>query len=235
MRYELLLNGFPGRTGRGFLGWSTAIFVDADEGPMLIDTGGGGDRGLLLHRLREHGVAPDAVRTVVLSHLHFDHIANAECFPCADIIVHEDELAYVERHGAHDLAVPMFLVRGLLGCDRLKSVSGEPTLSKGISLIQTPGHTGGHCSVVLRMPRSVVVLAQDAIKHRGECLLGHPAEAFSIDAATKSIERIVSIADLIVPGHDSAFRIDKGKVEPLTSASEVLTVTLNNRTFLLEP
>ena len=235
MRYELLLNGFPGRSGRGFLGWSTAIFVEGDRGPMLIDTGGGGDRGLLLHRLQENGIAPDAVRTVILSHLHFDHVANVECFPRAEIIVHEDELAYVEQHGAHDLAVPMFLVRGLLACGRLKSVSGEPMLSEGISLIRTPGHTGGHCSVVLEMPRDVVVLAQDAIKHRGECLLGRPTEAFSLEAATRSIERIVSIADVIVPGHDSLFRIDKGKVEPLKPASEVLTVTLSNRTFLLEP
>jgi N-acyl homoserine lactone hydrolase len=71
------------------------------------------------------------------------------------------------------------------------------------------------------MPRDVVVLAQDAIKHRGECLLGRPAEAFSLEAATRSIERIVSIADVIVPGHDSLFRIDKGKVEPLKPVSEI--------------
>jgi glyoxylase-like metal-dependent hydrolase (beta-lactamase superfamily II) len=157
MRYELLLDGFPGRTGRGFLGWSTAVFVDGDAGPMLIDTGGGGDRGLLLYRLQEHGVAPDAVRTVVLSHLHFDHVANVECFPCAEIIVHEDELAYVERHGAHDLAVPMFLVRGLLACGRLKERIGRANAIEGYSLIQTPGHTGGHCSVVLEMPQGVIV------------------------------------------------------------------------------
>lgn len=235
MRYDILLNGFPGRTERGFLGWSTAVLIVGEGGPILLDTGGGGDRKLLLHRLRERGIAPEDVRTVVLSHLHFDHIANAECFPCAEFLVHEDELNYVERHGTQDPAVPMFLIQGLMGCGRLKPQSGEPALQEGVSLIQTPGHTGGHCSLVLDTPGGVIVLAQDAIKHRGEYLAGRPTEAFSLDLAARSIERIIPIADIIVPGHDCAFRIDDGEIKPLTRVSEVLTMAPSNRTFLLEP
>jgi N-acyl homoserine lactone hydrolase len=235
VRYEVLLNGFPGRTERGFLGWSTAILILGEGSPILFDTGGGGDRRLLLHRLRECGLAPDDIRTVVLSHLHFDHVGNAECFPHAEIVVHENELSYVEQHGTLDPAVPMFLVWGLRGCGRLKSISGEPSLSRGVSLIQTPGHTGGHCSIVLETPQDVVVLAQDAIKHRGECLVGRPAEAFAMEAAIASIDRIVSTANVIVPGHDCPLRLNKGTIEPLTRISETLIVTLTNRAFMIEP
>jgi N-acyl homoserine lactone hydrolase len=202
---------------------------------MLFDTGGSGDRPTLLQRLGERGLSPESVRTIMLSHLHFDHVANVECFPNAEILVHEDELAYARRYGRDDLAIPMFQVQGLLSCGRLKSVSGEPEISKGISLIRTPGHTGGHCSLVLETDHGPIVLAQDAVKHRGEILAGCPGEAFSIADATKSIQRILSIASIVVPGHDCALRLVNGRPEPLAAVRETLTVTLTNRSIQLEP
>ncbi len=233
--YETLLQGFPGRTSRGFLGWSTVVLLSGDGGPMLFDTGGSGDRPTLLQRLRERGLFPESVRTIVLSHLHFDHVANIECFPNAEILVHEDELAYARQHGAKDPAIPMFQVQGLLSSGRLRSVSGEPEISNGLSLIRTPGHTGGHCSLVLESDQGLVVLAQDAVKHRGEILAGRPGEAFSMADATKSIQRILSIASIVVPGHDCPLRLVNGRPEPLAPVRETLTVTLTNRTFQLEP
>jgi glyoxylase-like metal-dependent hydrolase (beta-lactamase superfamily II) len=202
---------------------------------MLFDTGGSGDRPTLLQRLHERGLSPESVRTIVLSHLHFDHVANVECFPEAEILVHEDELAYARQHGGQDPAVPMFQVQGLLSCGRLKSVSGEPAISNGISLIRTPGHTGGHCSLVLESDGGLIVLAQDAVKHRGEVLAGRPTEAFSMADATRSMQRILSIASIVVPGHDCALRLVNGRPEPLAVVRETLTVTLTNRSFQLEP
>ncbi|GAA4164560.1 hypothetical protein GCM10023069_17980 [Shinella granuli] len=46
------------------------------------------------------------------------------------------------------------------------------------------------------------MLAQDALKHRGEVTAVTLTGAFDAEAARKSIDRILAMADIIVPGHD---------------------------------
>lgn len=234
MRYDVLIEGFPGRTRRGFLGWSSTILLDTDDGYALFDTGSHGDRPALMAGLHERGIASSEIRTVVLSHLHFDHVANVECFPEAEVILHEEELAYFQSHRTRDPALPIFCVEGILRRPRLTLASGELEVLPGIRMIRTPGHTGGHCSLVLSADHQRVVLAQDAIKHREEARTLQPAGAVSDREARASIRRILSIADVVVPGHDAPFRVENGKVGAVGTLREEITVTLDGRTIALE-
>ncbi|NLS08024.1 MBL fold metallo-hydrolase [Rhizobium sp. P32RR-XVIII] len=104
--YDILMSGFPGRSGRGFLGWSTIVLLHTPEGCALFDTGSAGDRPGPINALAARNIPLSAIRTVILSHLHFDHIGNAECFRNADFLLHENEFAYFENHGTSDAAVP---------------------------------------------------------------------------------------------------------------------------------
>src|SRR6185503_8818260 len=73
-------------------------------GWTLIDTGCGPtmgpELGQLPRRLREIGVAPEAIETVLLTHIHPDHAmglvdaAGAAIFPNAELIVHEIEAEF---------------------------------------------------------------------------------------------------------------------------------------------
>jgi N-acyl homoserine lactone hydrolase len=232
--YDILVPGFPGRSSRGFLGWSTIALIATEAGPVLFDTGGAGDRQALLAALARRGIEPAGVAAVVLSHLHFDHVANVECFPGAEVVVHADELSYFEQQGAADPAMPLYLVAGLRAHARLKVVTGEPELARGVTLIRTPGHTAGHCSLVLATGRERVVLAQDAIKVRSEIVAGGPAAAFSLPDARASVARILSLADLVVPGHDCPLRIGPDGPEPLAPIAEAVTLTTDGRVIPLE-
>lgn len=232
--YDILVPGFPGRCSRGFLGWSTIALIMTETGPMLFDTGGPGDRQTLLTALTQRGIEPADIKAVILSHLHFDHVANVECFPTAEVIIHADELSYFEREGAADLALPRYLVAGLRSYARVTTVAGEPELARGVTLIRTPGHTAGHCSLALFAGGLTVVLAQDAIKTRNEIVAGGPATAFSLPDARASVARILSIADVVVPGHDCSLRMQSGSPEPLMSLTETVTLTTDGRVISLE-
>lgn len=232
--YEILLNGFPGRSSRGFLGWSTVVLLKSSEGYSLFDTGAHGDRAGILAGLAERGIVREDIRHIVLSHLHFDHVANAECFPNAEIILHETEYAYGERYKADDAALSLHQVEAVFRSPRLTLISGEIDVLPGIRMIKTPGHTGGHVSLSMMVDGKRVILAQDAIKHRLEVETGISAGAFDAGAAGASIRRIASLADVVVPGHDGPFRLKDGKVVEHTSSMVEIRLTTGDRVTRLK-
>lgn len=232
--YEILLPGFPGYSSRGFLGWSTVLLLQTPDGPALFDTGAAGDRPALLAALAARGIAPSDIRTVVLSHLHFDHVANVECFPAAEVVIHQDELAHFHDRMGKDPALPVHQIRGMLADCRLQLINGELEVLPGCTMIRTPGHTAGHCSLVLERDGQTHVLAQDALKHRGEAETGEATGAFMPAEAARSIARILALGDVVVPGHDAPLRLSGGRVTPLERPRASIGLTLDDRVFPLE-
>jgi glyoxylase-like metal-dependent hydrolase (beta-lactamase superfamily II) len=234
MHYEIIRSGFPGSSSRGFLGWSTIVLLHTERGPVLFDTGAAGDRPSLLAALRERGIVCDDVVAVVLSHLHFDHVGNVECFPRAELVLHQAELAYFRENRGRDPALPVFLVEGMLANCELTLVHDEIALFRDVQLIHTPGHTAGHCSLLLQAGDVRVALAQDAIKHRGEAKAGRPTQAFDLDSAALSIARLLRSADIIIPGHDAELSVADGEITATGSPREEIGVALNGRTIGIE-
>lgn len=232
--YKVLMPGFPGRSSRGFLGWSSVVLLEAGGEHVLFDCGPTGARQHLLETLRGEGLTPDRIDRVVLSHLHFDHIGNLECFPDAEIVLHASELDYFRAHGRHDPAMAVYQVEGLLQRANMVVVEEEPELLPGVRMIRTPGHTGGHCSLLLTAGARRVVLAQDAVKHRGELAGGAVAGAFSLSDAAASIARIRKLADLVVPGHDAPLSLQDGRVGVEGTTAVELTVTWSGKSIVWE-
>ncbi|MHB0871553.1 MAG: hypothetical protein ACYC66_16615 [Chloroflexota bacterium] len=60
------------------------------------------------------------------------------------------------------LAVPTHLMQHLADHPRLRTLEGNTELLPGVAMIDTPGHTPGHMSMVVTTEQGKVVLAQDA-------------------------------------------------------------------------
>ena len=58
------------------------FYLKADGSRILIDTGAP-NPALLSNVLRQAGIGPREIDTIILTHLHFDHCANSELFPRA--------------------------------------------------------------------------------------------------------------------------------------------------------
>jgi N-acyl homoserine lactone hydrolase len=231
--YEVLIHGFPGKTPRGFLGWSTTVLLHTAGGPVLFDTGASGDRPGLLAALEQRGIAPNDIGTIVLSHLHFDHIANVECFPNAELVLHQTELSYYYDRKARDLALPIFQIEGMLARSKLQLIHGELELFPGVQLLRTPGHTEGHIALALQRDGQTHVLAQDAVKHRIDAQTGRTSGAHDSVAAAASIARIMAMADIIVPGHDIALQITSAGVTPTGPLQTEIASTIDDAVFRL--
>lgn len=108
--------------------------------------------------IRKTGVAADEIRYVILSHLHYDHAGCLGYFPNAHYVVQRKELhfAYVpDRYMKNgyvrkdfDKDLDWFFLEGWN--DNPFDLFGDGT----VKIIFTPGHTPGHQSVMINMPKS---------------------------------------------------------------------------------
>ncbi|WP_038056658.1 MBL fold metallo-hydrolase [Thermus amyloliquefaciens] len=195
-----LWTGFPGRTHRGYLGASSAYAILASK-VVLYDTLGFGEREGLYDRLNDLGIPPERVEVVVVSHLHFDHAANVDLFPWAEVILHPREWAHAERVARNPLEDPacLYPLLPLLERLHLKEVATEEEIMPGLRLLHLPGHTPGLLGLEVE---GMGVLVSDAVKSRFD-LEGPPAPpCWNPKLALESRARIREYPR-IFPGHDT--------------------------------
>lgn len=110
------------------------------------------------HYLQRLGLTHKDVDLVVLGHLHFDHAGGLCDLPGCDIHVHREELAAAQTK----------LDDGVFQDEIANSAhwyiqNGEYEVSKGVHTITTPGHTAGHLSMFIELPKGKpVILCGDA-------------------------------------------------------------------------
>jgi len=160
-------------------------------------------------QLRKLGVAPETVRHVVQTHLHIDHTGALGHFPEATVIVHAQELdaaRAAEPPHAQGYVREDFERAGLAW----REVEGELDLfgDGAIRLLQTPGHSAGHMSLLLNLDETgPVLLTADAVDNLAQWDGRRAPRALcSREQARRSLERLRGLAGetgaLVVFGHD---------------------------------
>jgi len=207
---DLLFQGFPGWSPTyGRLGWPSLTLITAKDKRVLFDTGHTGMLKSLVEKLSERRIDREGIDMLVLSHTHWDHVLGYHLFPNAEIVIGRKELEWaLERKLDEVLSIPPNLPRQLAAYPKLKMIDGDTELLPGLTMIETPGHTPGHMSLVAETAKGKIVLAQDAVKYRSEFLTGKADQSIDGDASAASIERVASLADIVVPGHDRPFRVE---------------------------
>jgi N-acyl homoserine lactone hydrolase len=166
---------------------SSVTLVICGDRKIIIDTSTPDKREEILSGLEARGISPQEVDTVVLTHLHGDHTSNNDLFPNAEFLAHVDELP----------------PRGI------EPILEDQEICDGVRLVHTPGHTRGSMSVVVEADRTYVV-AGDALPTRDNYLKWVPPGLnYFPELALKSMAKIVEWGEVIVPGHDAAFEVDR--------------------------
>lgn len=155
--------------------------------------------------LAELGWRPNDVDVVVNSHLHYDHsennprLSNARFY----VLLREWEFArdpietqrwlYAHNWEAGAVEVMNYF---LIAQDLYE-------VAPGIKTIETPGHSAGHQSVLVRTAEGILCIAGDAA-----CLMESfvtrtpPGGLWSVEQALASIEKIRHYSDVVLLNHD---------------------------------
>jgi N-acyl homoserine lactone hydrolase len=104
------------------------------------------------------GLTPKDIDVVFLGHLHFDHAGGLCDLPGCEVHIQADELA-AGRSGLDDGVFP----DEIAGADRWRLHTGEYPVVTGVQAIASPGHTAGHMSLFIELPKGrPVILCGDA-------------------------------------------------------------------------
>jgi N-acyl homoserine lactone hydrolase len=166
-------------------------------------------RDVLLDALRTRALTPSDIDAVVLTHLHFDHCENLALFPDASVVLHEQEIRECEDHPTRDRYVADFW-RELVGSARVELMTGPSmALGAGVEARHLPGHRHGLITVCAETAGGLAVCSSDAARNARELLERRSVVSDSdmIDASRRSIEEILEMADLVLPGHDRPMAI----------------------------
>jgi N-acyl homoserine lactone hydrolase len=129
----------------------------------------------LASQLKELGVAPSAIRYIGISHTHPDHIGNIEIFPRTTVLIEKAEYEFYfgtgkpggPRPPAEALTVPPRDPTPTFSKDHPVHLIDEDLDVFGdgsVMIFYTPGHTPGHSSLLVHLPKTGwVLLSGDAV------------------------------------------------------------------------
>ncbi len=161
----------------------TVVLVRSPEATVVVDPGMVEDRRVILTALARHHVNSTDVTHVFVSHHHPDHTVNIALFPNAKV---------VDYQGVYE--------------NDVWSDHGDPyPLAPGITVIRTPGHTYEDASLVVETAEGTVVLTHLWWDERMEPRVDPIAEAPELINVSR--EKVLAIADWIIPGHGKKFPV----------------------------
>jgi glyoxylase-like metal-dependent hydrolase (beta-lactamase superfamily II) len=189
---------------------------------IVVDTGF--SKAVSLRRKRNHIRCPSAglqllgcnaaaVKDVVITHLHYDHVGNFDLFPAATFHLQDREMHYATgRHMAKPVFSGAFDVEDVVGmvrrayAGRVHFHDGDAELAPGISLHHIGGHTMGLQVVRVATRRGWLVLASDASHFYANMEQARPFPiVYSVADMVEGYARLRALADSpahIIPGHD---------------------------------
>jgi glyoxylase-like metal-dependent hydrolase (beta-lactamase superfamily II) len=166
------------------------IYVLTDK-KLVIDAGDRQYRDEFIRGFKEI-IDPAEIKTVLLTHLHYDHTGNVDLFPNATFYAHREEIKLYE----HDPFQAIFSKDLIKAYDiELRPLGDE---IQGLKVIHTPGHTKGSASFLF----GKILFSGDTLFFRG--ITGRTDLPTS---APEKIESSVSILEetgfeILCPGHD---------------------------------
>ncbi len=210
--WDLYRRSFPGSFTEDGTRWRFhvhAFLVRTPASLILVDTGVGppgtpwpkwaGDAcGRLPAELAEAGVAADEVDTVVLTHVHDDHLGGfiradgAIAFAKARHLMRRADFDVLHEDREDEVYLEA-VVRPLQASGQLEFVDDGHTVVDGVTLLATPGHTPGHQSVLIASGGETALVAGDVLNHPGQVADRFPSGSdHDPDRAAETRERILS-------------------------------------------
>ena len=165
----------------------------------------------LVESLREIGIEPADIRYFAMSHSHGDHAGNANLFGSSLLLMQGVEYAAVfgpEPQKYNFVAANFEKLRSA----QVEKLNGDyDVFGDGSVLIKaTPGHTPGHQSLLVRLPKRGPVLLTGDLVHLVYSWENNVVPAFNYDqaASRRSIEAMKAFAKQVGAqvwvGHDKA-------------------------------
>jgi glyoxylase-like metal-dependent hydrolase (beta-lactamase superfamily II) len=151
--------------------------VEDGERRILIDAGAAGSigqTGQLPQALATHGVRPEQIDAIIVTHMHQDHmgglvLGGKNNYPDAELYIDRRDVKHwtdpAKRSGAPDYLQTSFQMAEEIVrlYPKLQAIDGEREISPGVSIVDLTGHTPGHIGVRIEDAGKSLIMVSDMI------------------------------------------------------------------------
>ncbi|MBX9840416.1 MAG: N-acyl homoserine lactonase family protein [Xanthobacteraceae bacterium] len=175
-------------------------------------------------QLALHGVKPADVKTLILTHLHYDHAGQCAQLPSARIVVQRTELMaaaapmgpsalsiggkslFYDRADVAELVDPLW--------DRVDLIEGDVTLLPGLDcVLYADSHTPGHQCIYVQTASGTAAIVGD-IARKVDLNIGQaipPGIYYDLEKMRRALADIGRRAGVVLPTHDWD-TMERGKI-----------------------
>ncbi len=197
---KILVEGVHKKTADGRIDIGATTTLIKSDINIIVDPGSFINKDKLVEALKNEGLETKDIDAVILTHSHLDHTANAFLFPQARIY---------NRFISGDY--PGQFQRIDQGYVERFNLLQEP-IAEGVKILDTAGHSIDHISILIETDLGRVVIAGDAIAGNIWADISKQPEVtvvYSVEKYNQSREKILAVADYIIPGHGAMFKVEK--------------------------
>jgi len=182
------------RHGENYLLWDTGlpgelVGKSVPMGGMTLSVA-----RTIVDQLRQIGISPERINFVGISHRHDDHIGQAADFPKAALLIGAEDFETVKGRAESALRFAPWIKGG----SKVEKVQGDHDVfgDGSVVMLDMPGHTEGHHSLLVRLTRTGPVLLTGDLYHFTENYRNRGVPGFNVDRADTlaSMDRFDAIA-----------------------------------------
>jgi glyoxylase-like metal-dependent hydrolase (beta-lactamase superfamily II) len=188
-KVKVLIEGYTNEDGKGETDGevektrATVTLVKDKDIVMVTDPGVLESQQVLIDALKKENLEIDDVNYVCLTHSHIDHYRNVGMFPKAKVL---------EFYGIWD---------------KNTSEEWEEQFTEDIKIIKTPGHNKTSITLLVKTKKGTIAIVGDVFWKEG-----FPEKDVYADEHEKLIEsreKVLELADYIIPGHADMYEVKK--------------------------
>jgi glyoxylase-like metal-dependent hydrolase (beta-lactamase superfamily II) len=181
---EILIKGYYNSKGTQGKACSTITLVENKNLKIVVDPGTLSDPRVLIDALRKQNLSLDDINVVFITHSHVDHYKYAGLFPKAKILDY-----WGWWHG-----------------DSWSESETDGIINDNIKVIKTPGHSHDSMTLLVETHKGTIAICGDVFWEKN-----YPKDdPYASDKLLlkKSRQKLLEIADFIIPGHGDMFKVE---------------------------
>ncbi len=199
---------------------SVGIIPSANGQVILVDCGNDHAAKAILNALKQMGLGREAVKTILLTHAHPDHISGCAAFPNAEIFAMAAEQSLLEGRTAARSPIGFLMGKRDSGLHPTRYLQDGDTLQRGDVLVTAyliPGHTDGSAAY---LAAGTLYLGDSADSAKDGSLL--PAKGFVSNDRAQNRASLKRLAEELKPRASEIQFMEFAHSGPLTGIAPLL-------------
>ena len=207
---------------------SVGIIPSADDQVILVDCGNDRQAKAILDALRQMGLESEAVKTILLTHGHFDHTTGCAAFPDAEVFAMAAEQPLLEGRAPAKSLVEFQMGKKSSGIHVTRYLQDGEALQRGNVLVTAyliPGHTDGSAAY---LAAGTLYLGDSADSGKDRSLLR--ATRFVSNDIAQNRASLKGLAEKLKPQASKIQFMEFGHSGPLPGITPLLNFANNTPT-----